>query len=47
MRDVVQRPEVARAKGERARTDIEQLYSPTAVGRRAVEALQELTELWG
>ena len=47
MRRVVEQPEEARAKGERARADIERLYSPAAVGQRAREALEGLRETWG
>jgi Glycosyl transferases group 1 len=47
MRQVIELPDEARAKGERARVDIERLYSPAAVGARAREALEELSRLWG
>ncbi|MGH2713565.1 MAG: glycosyltransferase [Thermoleophilaceae bacterium] len=46
MRRVLERPDEARARGERARADIERLYSPAAVGKRARARLEELRGLW-
>jgi glycosyltransferase involved in cell wall biosynthesis len=47
MRRVIEEPEESRTKAERARADIERLYSPAAVGARAREALEELRARWG
>jgi glycosyltransferase involved in cell wall biosynthesis len=47
MRRVIEQPEEARGKAERAKADIERSYSPAAVGKRAREALEELRALWG
>jgi glycosyltransferase involved in cell wall biosynthesis len=47
MRRVLERPEEARAKGDRARRDIEELYSPKAVGELIRSRLEEIKGLWG
>jgi glycosyltransferase involved in cell wall biosynthesis len=46
MRRVVENGDEARAKGERARRDIERLYSPKAVGELIRARLEELVALW-
>jgi glycosyltransferase involved in cell wall biosynthesis len=46
MRAVVERPDEAHAKGERATRRIEELYSPRAVGELIRARLEELTALW-
>jgi glycosyltransferase involved in cell wall biosynthesis len=46
MRRVVEQPEEARIKGERARRDIERLYSPQAVGALIRSRLEELIGRW-
>jgi hypothetical protein len=46
LREVVARPQEARAKGARARRDIEQLYAPAAVGERMRARLEELIAVW-
>jgi glycosyltransferase involved in cell wall biosynthesis len=47
MRHVVENPDDARKRGERARADIERLYAPAAAGERARARLEELRGLWG
>jgi glycosyltransferase involved in cell wall biosynthesis len=46
MRRVIERPEEARAKGERARSDIERMYSPAATGALIRSELERLISLW-
>ncbi len=47
MRRVVERPDEARLKAKRARVDIEELYSPEAVGGLIRARLEEIRALWG
>jgi glycosyltransferase involved in cell wall biosynthesis len=46
MRRVLERPDEARGKGERARLDIARLYSPEVVGHLIRSRLEQLKELW-
>jgi glycosyltransferase involved in cell wall biosynthesis len=46
MRRVVEQPDEARIKGERARRKIEELYSPRAVGELMRARLEEIATLW-
>jgi glycosyltransferase involved in cell wall biosynthesis len=46
MRSVIENPGEARAKGERARARIEELYSPLAVGALIRARLEEIAALW-
>jgi glycosyltransferase involved in cell wall biosynthesis len=46
LRRVLEQPEEARAKGERARRDIAKLYSPDATGKLIRSRLDEITALW-
>jgi glycosyltransferase involved in cell wall biosynthesis len=46
MRRVIEMPEEARQKGERARADIARLYSPRRVGELALRRLNEIRGLW-
>ncbi len=46
LRRVVENPQEARAKGERGRLDIQQHYSPAAIGRLIKSELVQLTALW-
>jgi glycosyltransferase involved in cell wall biosynthesis len=46
MRKVVENPDDARARGGRARADVERLYSPAAVGRLIRARLQEIAGSW-
>jgi glycosyltransferase involved in cell wall biosynthesis len=46
MRRVVEQPDEARAKGERARRDIERHYSPAAIGELIRSELEQLAALW-
>jgi glycosyltransferase involved in cell wall biosynthesis len=46
MRIVVERPDEASAKGEVARSDIERLYAPAAVGQLIRTRLEEIAGLW-
>jgi glycosyltransferase involved in cell wall biosynthesis len=46
MRRVVENPEEAAAKGQRAREDVERMYSPQAIGELMRTRLEELRALW-
>ena len=46
MRRVVENPEEAAAKGQRAREDVERMYSPQAIGELMRARLEELRALW-
>jgi hypothetical protein len=46
MRRVIERPEEAREKGERARADIARLYSPRTIGELARRRLNEIRGIW-
>jgi hypothetical protein len=46
MRRVLEQPDETRAKGERARRDIQKLYAPRVVGELIRARLEELIALW-